>query len=161
MTGLKFSVAQAHISLLCDFTLLEKTCGKSTQTPPNENFVGEEHGFKAACEQSAALLYILPCLHVLGSLVLQADCLKSPCSLAAHNPLPDKNQQEASAALGSAVDSEQPRGSRASLLLGCLFILLDIFLCGESVPCYSGHRALHISYVFNCLWIKVGIFPCQ
>lgn len=65
MTGLKQD-APAHVSLLCDFTLWEKTCGKRTQTLPNEIFVGEEHEIKPACEQSAALVSILYCLHVLG-----------------------------------------------------------------------------------------------
>lgn len=66
MTGLKLSVAQAHVSLLCDFTLWEKICGKSPQTPPNQILVGEEHEINPACEQSAALVYILHCLHALG-----------------------------------------------------------------------------------------------
>lgn len=57
MTGLKQD-AQAHVSLLCDFTLWEKNS--------NEIFVGEEHEIKLACEQSAALVSILYCLHVLG-----------------------------------------------------------------------------------------------
>lgn len=60
------SVTQAHVSLLCDFTLWEKTCGKSTQMPPNETFAGKEQEIKPSCEQSAALDCIIYCLHVLG-----------------------------------------------------------------------------------------------
>lgn len=69
--------------------LWEKTCGKSTPAP-HETFVAEEHQIKIACEQSVDLAYIF-CLHVLGFLLLQADCLKSPSSLSADNLLADNN----------------------------------------------------------------------
>lgn len=70
--------------------LVGKDLWEKYPSPPHETFVAEEHQIKIACEQSADLAYIF-CLHVLGFLLLQADCLKSPSSLSADNLLADNN----------------------------------------------------------------------